>query len=70
MYAFDKGYHTFPGLPLVLTRESSLRRPIIVTYLASERCSCSTNSAITLEDLLIPYEYLIAPIYIDLGSTT
>ena len=60
----------FQGFSPVLTRGSSLRSPIIVARLASERCSCSTNSAITLEDLLIPCECLIAPLYVDLGSTT
>jgi len=53
----------------VFIRELLLRRPIIVTYLTSKRYSCSANGAITLEDLRIPCECLIAPLYVDLGST-
>jgi hypothetical protein len=43
---------------------------MVAAYLASERYSYSTNSAITLEDIPIPCEYLIAPLYVDLGGTT
>jgi hypothetical protein len=60
----------FRGFSPILTRESSLKRPIIATRLMSKRYSCSTNSAITLEELLIPCECLIAPFYVDLGCTT
>jgi hypothetical protein len=69
-YVIDKGYCNFSGLLPILTGQSSLRRPIIVTRLATERCIYSTNSAINLEDLLIPCEYLIVLLYFDLGSTT
>jgi hypothetical protein len=39
-----------------------------VAHLMSKRFNYSANSSITLEDLLIPSEGLIAPLYIDLGS--
>jgi hypothetical protein len=49
----------FQGFPPLLTRESSLGSwPIIVSCITSERYSCSINSGITLEDLLVPYHQL------------
>jgi hypothetical protein len=41
----------------------------MVACLGSERYSYFTNSAITLEDILIPCECLIAFLYVNLGST-
>ena len=60
IHALNKGYHTFSG---------SLPYTCNGVFAKEAYNSCSTSSAITMEDLLNPCEYLIAPLYIDLGST-
>jgi hypothetical protein len=57
--AFDNGCHTFLGLP------PCTYKGVIAKEAYNSR---STSSAIVQEDLLVPYEYLIAPFYVDFGS--
>jgi len=58
--AFDKGCHTFSGL-LPCTYKGVIAK--------EADTSCSTNSAIALEDRLISCKNLIAALYVKLGST-
>jgi len=56
-----RGATPFQRLSPVCTGDTSLKSPIITPSPASERCSCSASSAITLEDLPTTLQCLTTP---------